>query len=103
MTWLLVLIWLLFGLVAGALAHAARWGFAARGLAAPYALQATLGLGVAAAFFGGILGWLIFGRFFALPMSLWVAVLAVSVGPWLMRSIRDRRAAARERPDASAQ
>lgn len=83
MVWLLVVVWLLLGLASGALANAARWGFAARGLAGRYATWATLGLGVAAALAGGLLGWLVFGRFFATPTALWVAVLVVTAGPWL--------------------
>lgn len=94
MTWLLVLVWVLIGLIAGALAHAARLGFTARGLVGTYGAWATLGLGVAAAIIGGTLGWLIFGRFFATPMALWVAALAVAAGPWLARWARDRQSAA---------
>lgn len=94
MIWLLVLFWLLIGLIVGTLAHAARLGFAARGLAGRYALWATLGLGIAAAIVGGLIGWLIFGRFFASPVALWVAALTVAAGPWLARWIRDRQTAA---------
>jgi hypothetical protein len=91
MVWLLALLWLLFGLAAGALANVARLGLAARGLAGPYGTSATLGLGVIGAAVGGLLGWLIFGRFFATPTALWVAVLAVTAGPWLTVRLRDWR------------
>lgn len=98
MTWLLVLAWLLLGLLAGALAYAARWGLRAVGLTGRTAFLATLGLAVAAAFLGAGLGWVIFGRFFATPMALWVAVLVASGGPWLFQRIRERRAAAPDTP-----
>ncbi len=91
MVWLLVLLWLLFGLLAGTLANAARWGLAARGLGGRSATWATLGLGVAGAVVGGLLGWLVFGRFFATPTAVWVAVLTVTSGPWLVVCLRDRR------------
>ncbi|SRR5260221_12632706 len=98
MPWLLVLLWLLFGLVAGALANAARWGLGARGLGGQYAAWATIGLGVAAALVGGLGGWLVFGRFFATPTALCVAVLAVTAGPWVATQIRQRASHAGERP-----
>lgn len=100
MTWLLVLFWLLIGLIVGSLAHAARLGFAARRLAGRNAVWATLGVGVAAAIVGGLLGWLIFGRFFTTPLALWVAALAVPAVPWLVRWIRDRQTAADSNGDS---
>jgi hypothetical protein len=97
MPWLLLLIWVLLGLVAGALANAARWGLGAHGLGGQHAVWATIGLGVAAALVGGVVGWFAFGRFFATPAALWVAALAVGAGPWLTVQIRQRVSAARER------
>jgi hypothetical protein len=94
MVWLLVMLWLLFGLLAGALGNAARLGFAARGLAGRYATWATLALGVVAALIGGLLGWLALGRFFATPTALWVAVLAVTAGPWLAQRAQEWRSRA---------
>lgn len=100
MPWLLVLVlvWLLFGVAAGALAHAARWGCAARGLGGPYAVWATIGLGIGGALVGGMLGWLVFGRYFATPTALWVAVLVVTVGPWLGAQMQRRLGDAAQRP-----
>lgn len=98
MVWLLVLVWLLLGLLAGLLAYAARWGFRAVGLTGRTALLATLGLAVAASFLGAGLGWVIFGRFFATPMALWIAALAASGGPWLIQRIREWQAAASDTP-----
>jgi len=102
MPWLLMLIWVLLGLVAGALANAARWGLGAHGLGAhglggQHAVWATIGLGVAAAFLGGLVGWFAFGRFFATPTALWVAALAVGAGPWLAVQIRQWVSTAREK------
>jgi hypothetical protein len=93
---LLVLVWMLLGLVAGALALAARLGFAAWRLAGQWAVVVALGLGMAAAVVGGALGWLIFGRFFATPAALWVAVLAVVLAPWAVAWARSRGADAGE-------
>src|SRR5260370_27185292 len=97
MIWLFVLVWLLFGLLAGTLGNAARWGLGAHGLGGQYAVWATIGLGVAAGLVGGLIGWFVFGRFFATPTALWVAMLAVTAGPWLATQIRQRVSAARER------
>lgn len=94
MTLVLILAWILLGLLAGTLAYAARWGFRAIGITGRTALLATLGLGVAAALLGAGLGWVIFGRFFATPMALWIAVVVASGGPWLVCRIQKRRSAA---------
>ena len=93
MIWLLALVWVLFGLIAGALANAARLGFSARGRVRRAGWLATLGLGVLAALVGGLLGWLTLGRFFATPTALWVAALAVGSVPWLAGRVRERRGA----------
>jgi hypothetical protein len=82
--WLVVL-WLALGLLAGLLANGARLGLAAQGLGGRFAMQGTLALGMGGALVGGILGWLLLGRFFAVPTALWVSVAAVAVGPWLWR------------------
>jgi hypothetical protein len=98
MVWLLVLLWLAFGLLAGALSNAARWGLGAHSLGGRYAVWATLGIGGGGALVGGALGWLILGRFFATPTALWVAMLTAGAGPWLAARLRDwkREMAARE-------
>ena len=41
----------------------------------------TVGLGAGAAFVGGALGWVFFGRFFSTPNALWVSALAVRSAP----------------------
>jgi len=88
---LLILLWLLLGLLAGGLAHLGRLGLAARGLGGEHAGAATVALGAGAGLLGGALGWLVFGRFFAVPTALWVSGLAVTAGPWLAVRLRDRR------------
>jgi hypothetical protein len=88
----LTLIWIGIGLIIGLLAHAARLGFAARGMAGRSALLWTLGLGVAAALLGGFLAVLLLGRLFGTPTALWVSVLAVVLVPWIWQRARSARA-----------
>lgn len=83
----LSLLWLGIGLVVGALALAARlrptaWG--RRG----WLVQ--LGAGAAAAFVGGWLGTLVFGRYFGTATALWVSVLVVVALPWISAMLYSR-------------
>jgi hypothetical protein len=89
----LTLVWALIGALAGGLAHAARWGLGAYGLVEEHPALWTLALGAGAAFVGGALGWVFFGRFFSTPNALWVSALAVTLGPWLVARLRRSRAA----------
>ena len=84
---LLSLVWLVIGVIVGALANGARlrplsWG--RRGW------LAMLGLGAAAGLAGGWLGALLYGRYFGAAMALWVAVGVVAVGPWAVGWVRGR-------------
>jgi hypothetical protein len=81
------LIWLGIGLLVGALGLAARlrpasWG--RRGW------LWMLGLGLLAAQIGGWLGLLLLGSLYATANALWVAVLLVAIGPWLIERWRQR-------------
>jgi hypothetical protein len=87
---LLSLVWLALGLLAGALALAARLRPASWG---PRGLLMLLGLGALAALFGGWLGALLLGRLFGTPVALWVAILAVFL-PWLVVRLRSPKKAA---------
>jgi len=77
---LLILLWVVLGLMIGALALAARllpvsWGRAG--------WLWMLLLGAGAALLGGLLDTWLSGRLFATAAALWVAVLA-TVAPWLI-------------------
>jgi len=77
----LALVWVVVGLVVGALALGAglrprTWG--QRGW------LGMLGVGVAAALVGGVLGSLLFGRFFSTAVALWISVVAVALAPRLV-------------------
>jgi hypothetical protein len=87
-TFYLVLIWAGLGLIAGALALAARFKPMAWGRSGWLWI---LLLGIGSALTGGMLGDLLFGRVFATPAALWVAVLA-TFAPWLFTTLRARPA-----------
>jgi hypothetical protein len=87
---LLSLVWLALGLLAGALALAARLRPASWGRRSWLML---LGLGALAALLGGWIGALLLGRLFGTPVALWVAILAVFL-PWLMERLRAPKKAA---------
>lgn len=80
-------LWLLIGTVIGLIANGgrlrpatwARWGWRA--------LPAT---GAIAALLGGWLGTAVYGRLFGTPAALWVAIVGVSLGPWLIEWLRGR-------------
>lgn len=83
----LSLIWLIVGVIVGALANGARlrpdtWG--RRGW------LIMLGLGALAGLVGGWLGTLVYGRYFGTAMALWIAVVVVAAGPAAVRWARGR-------------
>ena len=86
----LSLIWLALGIVAGALALAARLRLASWGR---WGWLILLGVGTLGGLVGGWLGSLLFSKLFGTPAALWVAVLAVFM-PWLVERLRERRKAA---------
>lgn len=84
----LSLIWVVLGLLIGALANGAKlrpamWGH--RGW------LAMLGLGALAALFGGWLGTWILGSLFATAAALWIAVLGVALLPRLVVFVRKKQ------------
>ncbi|HEX9067120.1 MAG TPA: hypothetical protein VF807_00010 [Ktedonobacterales bacterium] len=93
-----VLIWLIVGALCGGLGYAAGLG-PRRNLGSGWrTLALSGGLGAGAALLGGVTGWLIFGRFFALPTAIWASLLLLVAGPWLTARLRGRlaRGAARQ-------
>ena len=75
----LSILWMVLGLVIGALAVAARLGPTR---SRPFNWRLLLLVGALAALAGGWFGTLLFGRFFGTATSVWIAVLAVVVIPW---------------------
>jgi hypothetical protein len=75
----LSILWLVLGLVIGALAVAARLGPRHSG---PYNWRILCLVGALTSLAGGWLGTLLLGHFFGTATSAWVAVLAVVVIPW---------------------
>ena len=78
---LLSIIWVVIGLLLGALACGARlrpasWG--KRGW------LAMLGIGMMSALFGGWVGAWLFGSQYATVTALWVGVVGVGLLPWLV-------------------
>ena len=85
---ILSLLWVVVGLLIGALANGAKlrpavWG---RG-----GWLAMLGLGALAALFGGWLGTWVFGALFATAAALWIAVLGVALLPRLIVHVRKKQ------------
>jgi uncharacterized membrane protein YeaQ/YmgE (transglycosylase-associated protein family) len=78
---ILSLIWLVLGVLIGALANAAKLRPAAWGRAGWLAM---LGLGALVALLGGWLGTWVLGALFATATALWVAVLGVALLPRLI-------------------
>jgi hypothetical protein len=78
---ILSLLWLLIGLLTGALANAAKLRPAAwvRG-----GWMGLLGLGALAALLGGWLGTWLLGTLFATATAIWIAVLGVALLPRLI-------------------
>lgn len=90
----LSLFWMNLGVVIGAMAQAARWGFSARGMQGANGWLASLATGVALALVGGWLGTLLLGRLYGTPTALWVGILGVVLAPWLWTRFRRSRNAA---------
>lgn len=91
MTAITVAIWLIGGIIMGALAHGARLSLHARWRALPHSGWLMLGLGALAALVGGALGTWLSGPLFGWPWALWVAGVVVVVVPWLWERMRARR------------
>ena len=85
---ILSLLWIVLGLLIGALANGAKLRPAAWGRAGWLAM---LGLGALAALLGGWLGTWIFSALFATAMALWVAVLGVALLPRLIVFFRKKQ------------
>ncbi len=84
---ILSLLWLLIGMLIGALANGARlrpasWG--RRGW------LYTLGVGALAALLGGWISALLLGVQFATATAIWVAVVGVTLVSWLGARVRTR-------------
>jgi uncharacterized membrane protein YeaQ/YmgE (transglycosylase-associated protein family) len=83
----LVLTWAILGLLAGALALAARLkptSWSGRGW------LWLLALGLGSALLGGLLGFWLLGRLFSTAAALWIAVLVLCL-PRLVDALRTRR------------
>jgi uncharacterized membrane protein YeaQ/YmgE (transglycosylase-associated protein family) len=78
---ILSLLWVVLGLLIGALANAAKLRPAAWGRGGWLAM---LGLGALAALLGGWLGAWVLGGLFATAAALWIAVLGVALLPRLI-------------------
>ena len=78
---ILSLLWLLIGLLIGALANAAKLRPAAWGRGGRLGM---LGLGALVALLGGWLGTWLLGSLFATATAIWIAVLGVALLPRLI-------------------
>ena len=83
----LSVLWLLIGAVIGLLANGARLRPAAW---ARWGWRALPAVGAVAALLGGWLGTAVYGRLYGTPAALWIAVVGVSLGPWLIQWLRGR-------------
>jgi len=83
----LSVLWLLIGAVIGLIAHGARLRPAAW---ARWGWRALPALGALAGLIGGWLGTVVYGRLFGTSAALWIAVVGVSIGPWLIEWLRGR-------------
>ena len=81
----LSLLWIVIGLLIGALAVAGRVS-PAKWLRSAWPL--LLATGVSFALLGGWLGTIVYGRFFGTAAAVWVATLAVSILPWALNRLR---------------
>ena len=81
----LSILWVLLGLLVGALGIAARRGAPRSHQSGSYDWRIILVIGALAGLAGGWLGTLVFGRFFGAATSAWIATLAVVVIPWAAR------------------
>lgn len=86
---ILSLLWVVLGLLIGALANAAKLRPASRGRVGRLRM---LGLGALVALLGGWLGTWVLGALFATATALWIAVLSVALLPrlitWCTRFLR---------------
>src|SRR5262245_26996971 len=85
----LSLLWLLLGLVVGALALGARLRPAAWGA---HGRLIMLGVGAGGGLLGGWLGALLLSRLYGMATALWIAALVVVAAPWLSTRLLSRRA-----------
>jgi uncharacterized membrane protein YeaQ/YmgE (transglycosylase-associated protein family) len=85
---ILSLIWIVLGLLIGALANVAKLRPATWGRCGWLAM---LGLGALAALLGGWLGTWVFGSLFATATALWIAVLGVALLPRLIVFVRKKQ------------
>ena len=85
---ILSLLWVVLGLLIGALANGAKLCPAAWGRRGWLAM---LGLGALAALLGGWLGTWVFGALFATANALWIAVLGVALLPRLIVLVRKKQ------------
>src|SRR5262245_7948366 len=85
----LSLLWLLLGVIVGALALGARLRPASWG---PRGQLIMLGVGAGAGLLGGWLGALVLGRLYGMMTALWIAVGVVVAAPWLSRRLLSKRA-----------
>ena len=83
----LSVLWLLIGAVIGLLANGARLRPAAW---ARWGWRALPAVGAVAALLGGWLGTAMYSRLYGTPAALWIAVVGVSLGPWLIEWLRGR-------------
>jgi uncharacterized membrane protein YeaQ/YmgE (transglycosylase-associated protein family) len=86
----LSLLWLLVGLVVGALGLAARLRPASW---ARHGWLKLLALGAVAGLLGGWLGTFFLGRYFGTPTALWIAVVAVAAAPLVVARLHTRQEA----------
>ena len=84
----LSLLWVVLGLLIGALANAAKLRPAALGRGGWLVM---LGLGALAALLGGWLGAWVLGALFATATALWIAVLGVALLPRLIVLFRKKQ------------
>jgi len=85
---ILSLVWVVLGLLIGALANAAKLRPAAWGRGGWFAM---IGLGALAALLGGWLGTWVLGALFATATALWIAVLGVALLPRLVVFVRKKQ------------
>jgi MFS family permease len=90
MTAITVAIWLIGGIIMGALANGARLSFHARWRTLPHAGWLLVGLGALAALVGGAVGTWLSGPLFGWPWALWVAGVVAVAGPWVWERIQAR-------------
>ncbi len=86
---LLVALWLLIGLIVGALANGA--GLRPQSWGEKYTWLSMLALSILSALIAGALSTLILGKFFSLPAALWISILSVALLPRLFQFAQQHR------------